>query len=94
MSRKVLFAFDERSHAGLMELKKRAGFQSLGETVREAVRLTHTLQSQSLHGFSEIIVRNPDTKEQRVLVMPSLVHESTEEEKAFAEEEPPLITSR
>ena len=71
-TQRVVFSFDERSYDSLQQLKERGRFSSMGEAVREALQIGRTLQSQSSQGFSEIVVRNPDTKEERVIVVPNL----------------------
>jgi hypothetical protein len=47
----------------------------MGEAVRESLQISRALQSQANQGFSEIVVRNPETKEERVIVVPAL-HQS------------------
>ena len=42
------------------------------DTVRESLQISRALQSQANQGFTEVIVRNPETNEERVLVIPSL----------------------
>jgi hypothetical protein len=44
----------------------------MGEAVRESHQISRALQSQAQQGFSEIVVRNPETKEERVIVVPML----------------------
>jgi hypothetical protein len=56
----------------LQEMQDRYGFGSFAETIREAMRVVHALQSQAQLGFSDVIVQNPDTLDQRRLVIPSL----------------------
>ena len=44
----------------------------MAETVREALRIMRALKSQAEAGFKEIVVRNPVSKRERVLVIPLL----------------------
>ena len=71
-TQRVVFSFDERSYDSLQQIKDRGRFSSLGEAVRESLQISRALQSQASQGFSEIVVRNPETKEERVIVVPNL----------------------
>lgn len=71
-SKKVAFTFDERSLATLEEMTEEGHFGSMADTVRESLQISRALQSQASHGFTEVIVRNPDTGEERVVIIPSL----------------------
>jgi hypothetical protein len=71
-TRRVVFSFDERSLESLERLTETARFGSMAETVRESLQVTRALQSQAQQGFTEVIVRNPETNDERVLVIPNL----------------------
>ena len=71
-SKRVAFVFDERSLITLEEMTKEGRFSSMADTVRESLQISRALQEQALDGFSEIIVRNPETGEERVIVIPYL----------------------
>ena len=71
-TQRVVFSFDERSYDSLQQIKDRGRFSSMGEAVRESLQISRALQSQASQGFSEIVVRNPETKEERVNVVPNL----------------------
>jgi len=71
-TQRVIFSFDERSLDSLQKIKEQGRFASMGEAVRESLQISRALQSQAQQGFSEIVVRNPDTKEERVIVVPVL----------------------
>jgi len=71
-SRRVVFSFDERSLESLEKLTEQGRFSSMADTVRESLQISRALQSQAGQGFTEILVRNPDTNEERVLVIPTL----------------------
>ena len=77
-TKRVVFCFDERSLASLEDLTEQGRFPSMAETVRESLQVRRALQSQSEHGFSEIVVRNPKNKEERVIVIPTMQHGPTE----------------
>jgi Arc/MetJ-type ribon-helix-helix transcriptional regulator len=71
-SKRVAFTFDERSLVALEEMTEEGNFSSMADTVRESLQISRALQTQAKKGFTEIIVRDPETEEERVLVIPSL----------------------
>ena len=70
--KRVVFTFDERSMESLQAITEKARSASLGDAVKESLQVSRTLHEQADNGFNEVIVRNPTTKEERVLVIPSL----------------------
>ena len=72
MPQRVVFTFDDSSLDSLKQVKERGDFASLGTAVRESVQLSEVLQDQVADGFSELILRNPATKQEKTLVIPSL----------------------
>ncbi len=73
MSKKrVVFTFDQRSLDSLEKLKEHARFDSLAEAVRNSLQVARALQQQKEQGYTEVVVRNPDSKEERVVVIPNL----------------------
>ena len=71
-SKRVAFTFDERSLTTLREMTEEGNFSSMADTVRESLQISRALQTQAKKGFTEIIVRDPETEEERVLIIPSL----------------------
>lgn len=71
-TRRVVFSFDERSLESLEKLTEQGRFSSMADTVRESLQISRALQGQALQGFTEVIVRNPETNEERVMVIPNL----------------------
>jgi len=71
-NKRVAFTFDERSMDTLDIMTKEGHFSSLADTVRESLQVNRALQNQVKKGFTEIIVRNPDTNEERIIIIPSL----------------------
>jgi Arc/MetJ-type ribon-helix-helix transcriptional regulator len=71
-TKRVVFSFDERSLASLEDLTKQGRFPSMAETVRDSLQISRALQLQAEQGFSEVVLRNPETKEERVIVIPTL----------------------
>ena len=74
-TKRLVFTFDERSLESLEKIKKQGRFSSLADTVRQSLQISKALQSQGEQGFKEVVVRNPETKEERVLVIPHLISE-------------------
>lgn len=70
--KRVVFTFDERSLESLEQLKEQSRSGSLAETVRSSLQVNRALQQQKEQGYSEVVVRNPETKEERVLIIPNL----------------------
>ena len=67
---RVVFTFDERSLATLKDMVQQGQFTSMAEAVREAVAVNRALQSQARQGFTEVVVRDPESGEERVMVLP------------------------
>ena len=79
-NKRVVFTFDERSLQSLQKLTEQGRFSSMADTVRDSLQVRGALQSQAGQGFTEVIIRNPETKEERVLVIPTLQTTSTKSE--------------
>jgi Arc/MetJ-type ribon-helix-helix transcriptional regulator len=71
-TRRVVFSFDERSLDSLKRITEQGHFSSMADTVRESLQVSRALQTQAEQGFTEVVVRNPETKEERVIVIPTL----------------------
>lgn len=71
-NKRVVFTFDVRSLESLQKLTEQGRFSSMADTVRESLQISRALQSQAGQGFTEVMVRNPETHEERVLVIPTL----------------------
>jgi Arc/MetJ-type ribon-helix-helix transcriptional regulator len=70
-SKRILFSFDPRNERNLRELTEAGGFPTASDAVRDALTVARALQSQSQQGFTEVVVRNPATNQERVVVLPS-----------------------
>jgi len=70
--KRVVFTFDERSLESLERIKEQAKFGSLADAVRNSLQVSRALQQQAEQGYTEVIVRNPESKEERVIVIPNL----------------------
>ena len=71
-AQRVVFSFDERSLESLQQIRERGRFPSMAEAVRESLQTSRALQAQAEQGYTELVVRNPKTGEERVLVIPAL----------------------
>ena len=69
---RVVFTFDEDSLAGLEEIREDGNYSGLAETVRDSLQITRSLQKLAKRGYSQIIVRDPVTEEERLLMIPTL----------------------
>lgn len=72
MAKRIVFSFDDRSLDRLEQVKEKGGFQSLGTAVRESIQINQALHDEASEGFTEVVVRNPKTKQEKTLVIPSL----------------------
>ena len=79
MSQRVVFTFDDASLASLKQMKERRGLPSLGTAMRESIEVSETLQDQIEKGFTEIVLRNPSTHQERTIIIPSLRRIKTSE---------------
>lgn len=79
-SRRVAFTFDDRSVKTLEQLTQEGRFSSLADTVRESIQISRALQTQAKKGFTEIVMRNPDTQQERIVVVPRLIDMSDPED--------------
>ncbi len=72
VSERVVFSFDPTSLETLNQVKEKGEFSSLGMAVRESLQLNDFFQNLVDKGFSEIVVRNPDTQQEKTIVISSL----------------------
>jgi hypothetical protein len=71
-AKRVVFSFDERSLDSLEQIKQEGRYGSYADAVRDSLKISRALQHQSEQGFTEVIVRNPESGEERVMVIPPL----------------------
>ena len=72
MSKRIIFSFDDKSLENLEDLKVKGRFQSIETAVRQSIEINRALYDQAFEGFSEVILRNPKTKQEKTLIIPSL----------------------
>ena len=69
---RVAFTFDERSLDALEDMTKEGNYDSMADTILESLQISRALQTQAKQGFSEIALRNPNTGEECVIIIPHL----------------------
>ncbi len=80
-AKRIVFSFDERSLESLKKLQNQGRFSSMGHTVRVSLQITCALYSQASQGYTEVAVRNPETKAERSIVIPGLLITPKEKKK-------------
>lgn len=71
-SKRILFSFDSRNYRNLRDLVAIGRFSTTSDAVRDAVQVARALHDQAQEGYTEIVVRNPKTQQERVVIVPSL----------------------
>jgi Arc/MetJ-type ribon-helix-helix transcriptional regulator len=71
-AQRVVFTFDDRSLESLQRIKEQGRFSSMADAVRDSLQVSRALQAQAEQGYTEVVVRNPKTGEERVIVIPTL----------------------
>jgi hypothetical protein len=71
-TKRVVFSFDEKSFESLEKLTKQGRYPSMASAVKESLQINSALQGQVEQGFTEIVVRNPDSDKERVIIIPTL----------------------
>jgi hypothetical protein len=72
MAQRVVFTFDDSSLQSLNHIKERGEYSSMGTAVRDSIQLSEVLQEQVADGFTEVVLRNPHTDQEKILVFPVL----------------------
>lgn len=67
MKRRIKFNFDDVSFRTLEKLRILSGYSTLGESVRDCIKIFATIDEQAHKGFTEVILRNPHTDEELLL---------------------------
>jgi Arc/MetJ-type ribon-helix-helix transcriptional regulator len=71
-TKRVVFGFDEKSYESLEKLTKQGRYPSMASAVKDSLQISRALQGQVDQGFTELVVRNPETNQERVILIPSL----------------------
>jgi Arc/MetJ-type ribon-helix-helix transcriptional regulator len=72
MSQRVVFTFDDNSLESLKQLRDKGAYTSMGTAVRDAVQLSEVLHEQAEDGFTDLVLRNPKTQQEKHLIVPAL----------------------
>lgn len=70
--KRIAFTFDALSLATLTVMTHEGQYSSMADCVRESLQINRALHSQAKQGFTEVIMRNPCTGAERVVVIPRL----------------------
>ena len=71
-TKRVVFNFDERSFESLEKMTEQGRYSSMASAVKESLQINRALQGQVEQGFTEIVVRNPETNQERVIIIPTM----------------------
>ena len=67
MNKRVVLSFDAVAYGNLEELRRKGGFETVADTIKDALVVRTLLHRQAEQGFSEMCVRKPGTKTERGL---------------------------
>ena len=65
---KVIFSFTPESLSALENIKGTGEYPSLAEAVKDSLKIMWTIQNQAKQGYTELIVRNPKTDQEKVVL--------------------------
>jgi hypothetical protein len=68
--KRVHFQFAEKPFEQLNNVVKLGRFDTLADAVRSAVAIEEALLKQAHQGFTEVVVRNPESGKERILILP------------------------
>ena len=66
----LIFKFKEKAYSQLKNFSVIGKFNDTADAIGCMIQLSSSLQQQALQGFTEIIVRNPKTGEEKVIKTP------------------------
>ncbi len=67
MNKRVVLSFDAIAYGNLEELRKKGGFKTVADAVRDSLVVRAVLRKQSDQGFTDMVLRNPRTKKERTI---------------------------
>jgi hypothetical protein len=71
-NKRISFTFREKALRILEEMTREGNFASMVEIIQKSLQTCCILQKQAQDGFTEVIVRNHETGEERVIIVPPL----------------------
>ena len=66
--KRVIFTFAPESLAVLEKFQEDGGYESLAATVKDSLQILQVLQQCTQQGYTELIVRNPETDAEKVVL--------------------------
>ena len=66
--KKVIFTFEPESLSALEKLQEDGDYSSLADTVKDSLQILWVLQKEAKQGYTELIVRNPNTDTEKVIL--------------------------
>ena len=68
VSKRVVFTFEAESFSSLEKLQEDGDYPSLAETVKDSLKILWAVQKQAKQGYTELIVRNPNTDTEKLVL--------------------------
>lgn len=65
---KVIFSFAPESLSALEDIQETGGYATLADTVKDSLKIMWTIQNLAKEGYTELIVRNPKTDNERLVL--------------------------
>ena len=65
---RVIFTFEPENLAALEKIQADGGYESLAATVKDALQILWVLQREAKKGYTELIIRNPRTDAEKVVL--------------------------
>ena len=67
--KRVVFIFDNLMYDRFKHWQHKKRHETMAQTIREALRIVQALDGQKEQGYTEVLVRNPQTQEMKVMVI-------------------------
>ena len=64
----MVFTFEAESFSSLEKLQEDGDYPSLAETVKDSLKIMRTIQQGAKQGYTELIVRNPSTDIEKLIL--------------------------
>ena len=64
----MVFTFEAESFSALEKLQEDGDYPSLAETVKDSLKIMRTLHQHAKRGYTELIVRNPNTDTEKLVL--------------------------
>ena len=69
MNKRVVLSFDAVAFGNPEELRRKGGFKSIAEAIKDALVVRTMLHRQAEQGFSQLLVQNPDSRKERIVAL-------------------------